>query len=213
MLLIDWVWRINEKAVGMTLSPYSWKFPLKISLSCRSYVLQIREMANGILFWNSPKSASLNHGARTTVTMKDFVWPCVHRREDGWELLLRAPLCSPQPGSNLSCVLSCQLVCLFSIETFYLLHWTKKPQKQSLLQGKTHSCPTKWQNKKTKCQGAIRKNIHPLLEMFPDSDPMTSIPCTHPIWIVSCVRNLWESTQSPSPPTMLPYPTNETPVV
>ena len=136
MLLIDWVWRINEKAVGMTLSPYSWKFPLKISLSCRSYVLQIREMANGILFWNSPKSASLNHGARTTVTVKDFVWPCVHRREDGWELLLRAPLCSPQPGSNLSCVLSCQLVCLFSIETFYLLHWTKKPQKSPFCRAK-----------------------------------------------------------------------------
>lgn len=126
MLLIDWVWRINEKAVGMTLSPYSWKFPLEISLSYLSYVFQIREMASGILFWNSPKSASLNHGARTT----DFVWLCIHWREDGWELLLRAPLCSPQPGSNLSCVLSCQLVCLFSIETFYLLHWTKERLKK-----------------------------------------------------------------------------------
>lgn len=50
--------------------------------------------------------------------------------------------CYPQPGSNLLCVPSCWLSCLFSIQTSYLHTGPNRVSKKSLLWGKICSCLT-----------------------------------------------------------------------
>lgn len=135
------------------------------------------------------KSASLNLGAKTTVTVKDFVWPCVHKR-GGMRITAQSSFAVTH---NLAVIYhvcpAASWVACFPYKPPISHTGPSRASKKSLLQGKICSCPTNWQNQKSKSQVAVGKIPTFACTIFPHSDSLTTTPYTHWGWIVAHDRN------------------------
>ena len=140
MLLVDWAWTIKEKEVDKTLQ---LKFPTRMPLSCPSCIFHIREWWIAFDSEILQKSATLNLGATTTVTVKDFVWPCVHKREG--EMMLTAQSSSAVTHNPAIIYYGCPTASWLAYLPYNPPISTQDPNrasKKSLLWGKICSCPT-----------------------------------------------------------------------